>query len=275
MPYVKTNDVMTYYEVYGEGHPLVFIHGAWSDHEIWGPQIEHFSRSYKVIAYDLRGRGKTSKSESGEYSLELLADDLKALLKALSIEKPIVCGRSLGGLVAKAYAVKYSNLKALVLTNTPLITSLSFSDKVQKCLGKPVILAYIGIARLIGVKRFVNLGFKIIKMVYGEKRISVKGDVLEHIKETLSNLNEEEFFKLFNLFLTPTSLDISKIKVPTLIISGELEPRATLKQAEKIKGMLRNSSIAVISKAGHFSNVDNPEEFNEVVDNFLKNRISQ
>jgi len=270
VPYVKTDDIVTYYEVYGEGYPLVFIHGGWSDHEIWRPQIKYFSSSYEIIVYDLRGYGKTSESGIKKHSLELLADDLKALLEALSIEKPIICGRSLGGLIAQAYAIKYPDLKALILANTSPITPFSFSDKIRRRLEKPIILANTGIAHLIGVKRFVNLGFKVIKMFHGEKRISVKKDVLKHVQETLINLSEDEFFKLFNMFLTSTSLDFSEIKVPTLIIVGEFEPKVALKQAEKIKRVLRNSSVAIISKAGHFSNVDNPKEFNEVIVNFLK-----
>ncbi len=71
------------------------------------------------------------------------------------------------------------------------------------------------------MKRFVSLAFKIIKMVHEEKRISVKENVLKHVQETLVNLSEDEFFKLFSMFLTSTSLDISEIKVPTLIIAGE------------------------------------------------------
>jgi len=139
------------------------------------------------------------------------------------------------GLIAQVYAIKYSNLKALILANTSPITPLSFSDKIRIRLEKPITLAYIGIAHLIGVKSFVNLAFKIIKMVHEEKRISVKENVLKHVQETLVNLSEDEFFKLFSMFLTSTSLDISEIKVPTLIIVGEFEPKDALKQAEKRK----------------------------------------
>ncbi|MCD6488280.1 MAG: alpha/beta fold hydrolase [Desulfurococcales archaeon] len=204
MPYIRTNDIITYYEVYGEGYPLVLIHGAWSDHGVWRPQIEYFSRSYKVIVYDLRGLGRTDRSKTREYSLELFVDDLKALLEALSIEKPIICGRSLGGLIAQAYAIKYPRLKALILANTSPITPLSLSDKIRRYLEKPVILAYTSIAHLIGVKRFVNLGLKMIKLVHGEKRISIEEDMLKQIQETLVNINEDEFFKLFKLLTTPT-----------------------------------------------------------------------
>lgn len=126
MPHVRTDDIVTYYEVYGEGYPLIFIHGGWTDHETWKPQIACFSKNYKVIVYDLRGHGKTVGSKIKKYSLELFMNDLKALLETLSIEKPILCGRSLGGLIAQAYAIKYSDLRALILAALFLLSLFHF-----------------------------------------------------------------------------------------------------------------------------------------------------
>ncbi len=95
MPYIRTGDVMTYHEVHGEGLPIIFIHGGWTDHNTWKPQIEHFSRSYRAVVYDLRGHEKTAGPKVKEYSLELFVNDLKTLFEGLSIEEPILCGRSL------------------------------------------------------------------------------------------------------------------------------------------------------------------------------------
>ena len=64
-----------------------------------------------------------------------------------------------------------------------------------------------------------------------------------------------------------------EIKVLTLIIVGEFEPKASSKRAERMRGVLKNSSIAIISEAGYFLNIDNPKEFNEVVESFLKTRF--
>ena len=57
VPSVRTSDIMTYYEVHGEGKPLIFIHGAAASHDMWKPQVEHFSGRYRVIIYDVRGHG--------------------------------------------------------------------------------------------------------------------------------------------------------------------------------------------------------------------------
>ncbi|MCD6488281.1 MAG: alpha/beta hydrolase [Desulfurococcales archaeon] len=79
----------------------------------------------------------------------------------------------------------------------------------------------------------------------------------------------------YSNYLQHQLLDISKIRAPTLIIVGELEPKTALKQAKKMKKILRNSSIAIIPSAGHFSNIDNPKEFNKAIENFLKSIVLQ
>jgi len=101
MPKLKTNDIMTYYEIHGEGYPLVFIHGGWVDHKMWKPQVEHFLKNYKVITYDVRGYGNTRGFSKKKYSMEMFAYDLKKLLDELQIERPIICGLSMGGMIAQ------------------------------------------------------------------------------------------------------------------------------------------------------------------------------
>ena len=118
MPTVKTNGITTHYEISGKGQPLVLIHGVSFDHKMWQPQISYFSKKYRVLAYDVRGHGQTESSD-GDYSADLLANDLKALLDNLNIQKPIVCGLSMGGLIAKMFAVRYpTQLSALIIADS-------------------------------------------------------------------------------------------------------------------------------------------------------------
>ena len=77
MPFTQTNDIQTFYEIHGEGLPLVLIHGGLVDHQMWQPQVEPFSRKYRVITYGIRGHGRTGGSEKREYSVQLLAEDLR------------------------------------------------------------------------------------------------------------------------------------------------------------------------------------------------------
>jgi pimeloyl-ACP methyl ester carboxylesterase len=130
MPKIKTGDIQTYYESSGIGDPIVFIHGAWVNLKMWQPQVEYFSRSYRVITYDIRGHSETGGSARRRYSMELFADDLVALVDALKLDKPSICGISMGGMVAQAYAVKYRHqLRALVLADTAVSSALTPGDK--------------------------------------------------------------------------------------------------------------------------------------------------
>lgn len=226
MPNVKTNDITTYYEIYGEGYPLVFIHGGWVNHEMWEPQVEHFSKHYEVITYDVRGHGQTGGSTKKKYSVELWADDLKALLDALSIKKSVICGLSLGGLIAQAYAVKYpDNLRALILADTGVSSALTLSDKIQKYLIAPKFL-FLSIVRLLGTKRYADFALWIAKMTRGEKWFGLKQEVRDYVRKCMSEFSVEEFNKIFGAIYDFTLLDLLKIKIPTLIINGEFESKA-------------------------------------------------
>jgi hypothetical protein len=90
VPTIQTNDVETYYERRGEGPPIVFVHGAWVDHRLWTPQVEALGDDYEVIAYDVRGHGKTGGSEGRRYTIERFAADLKALVDALDLDRPTI-----------------------------------------------------------------------------------------------------------------------------------------------------------------------------------------
>ena len=96
MPTVQTDDIETYYEERGEGPPIVFIHGALADHTAAKQQLGAFSDAYTAIAYDLRGHGNTTNPQHTPYSIDLLAEDLHAFIAETSLERPVLCGVSMG-----------------------------------------------------------------------------------------------------------------------------------------------------------------------------------
>ena len=104
--YIISGGAKIYYETYGEGDPLVLIHGNGGDIAYMKPQIEFFARKYKVIVMDCRGRGK---SELGKDSLTYMqmTDDVIAILNYLHLDSTYVIGRSDGGIIALLMAVYY------------------------------------------------------------------------------------------------------------------------------------------------------------------------
>lgn len=270
MPKIKTNDIMTYYEIHGEGYPFVFIHGGWVSHRYWNPQVEYFSGRYKVITYDIRGHGESEGSDR-KYSIELFADDLKALIDNLNIGKPYVCGLSLGGFIAQTYAVKYpEDLRALLLADTGVSSALTLSDRIQRDVLFPRWLLF-SIIRIFGLKRYYDFGCWLAKITRGEKWYGFYNkEAAKYVRREFINFKQDEFLKVFDAIYNFTLQDLAKIKVPTLIIHGEFGSKPMETHSKKMKELIKNSSIVVIPNAGHMSNWENVDGFNKVLEDFLR-----
>src|SRR5262249_44551985 len=118
MPITTANGIEIYYEVHGQGAPLLLIMGTGTDHGLWGAQLPGLANEFRCIVYDNRGTGRTSKPEGG-YSSRILADDAAGLLDALNIGAAHVAGWSLGSCAAQELAINYpGKVKSLVLYST-------------------------------------------------------------------------------------------------------------------------------------------------------------
>ncbi len=268
MPLLKTNDITTYYEVHGEGQPIVFIHGGWANYEMWKHQIDYFSHHYKVIVYDVRGHGKTGGSSKKKYSIELFADDLNALIKGLNIRKPVICGLSMGGMIAQCYAVKHNEITALILSDTALSTTLTLMDWITRYILAPKWM-FLGFVRLMGIKRYTNFAFWFARKSRGNKWLDDK-DFIEYEKEQMLRFNVKEFNKIFSALYDFKLQRLEKIDVPTLLLNGEYESKSVFKHTEKAKELISNSYDVIITGAGHASNAENPEDFNKNIEYFFK-----
>lgn len=119
MPFLEVKDAEIYYEVHGEGAPFLFCNVTGLDHQAWKfHQVAEFSRDHKVIVFDYRGTGKSSKTVQ-KYSIKMFTDDAAALLDHLRAEQAIVCGHSMGGVIAQLLALDYPRkVKQLILASS-------------------------------------------------------------------------------------------------------------------------------------------------------------
>lgn len=108
MPILHCNGISLNYETYGEGEPLVLISGLGGDSTFWSLSLECLASEFRVIVFDTRGIGKTEAPKE-PYSMELMADDLAALLDTLQISTTNLLGFSMGGNIALTFALKYPN----------------------------------------------------------------------------------------------------------------------------------------------------------------------
>ena len=113
--YIQANGLDIYYEEHGQGKPLLLIHAATVSAESWQPYLPVFAEHYRVITPDSCGHGRTA-NPSGTMSYRLLADDMAALVQALALHKPLICGYSDGGQIALEIGMRYPDLpQALVV----------------------------------------------------------------------------------------------------------------------------------------------------------------
>src|SRR3990167_9182359 len=118
MPFVQLDDLKMYYEVHGEGEPMIMINGLKSDHTGWVPTLDAIKHGHKVILFDNRGVGQTT-DEGKDFSVETMANDVKKLMLHLEIDSAYIVGHSLGGAIAQVFAHRYpENVKKLILCNT-------------------------------------------------------------------------------------------------------------------------------------------------------------
>src|ERR1700680_5198824 len=114
MPKVKANNITMHYEQQGTGEPLILIPYLTADHACYAFQVAEYAKHFTCISLDLRGTGESDKPE-GQYSTEVLADDVAAFMRELGISKAHVSGLSLGAAIGMWLAAKYP----------PMVTSLS------------------------------------------------------------------------------------------------------------------------------------------------------
>src|SRR5437764_634277 len=118
MPYIKVNDIRMYYEIHGDGEPLVLIVGLATDISEWEGIIGWLAKKYQVLAFDNRGAGRTDKPDT-PYSIEMMADDTAGLMQTLGMERAHLLGISMGGRIALALALRYpERVRRLVLVST-------------------------------------------------------------------------------------------------------------------------------------------------------------
>jgi pimeloyl-ACP methyl ester carboxylesterase len=273
MPGLVANGIKQHYEMVGEGVPLVFIHGAFVDSQMWDPQFIHFAKSHTVLRYDLRGHGKTGRTSGKRYTIDLFADDLESLLDALELDQVFLCGLSLGGMIAQSFAVRHNHrLKALILADTAVSVRLTLSDKFQRYILAPKWLMFSTI-RWMTVPQFVNFSFKIAQWTRNTDWFGRDPETAAYVRDAMLKMHTDEYIKIYDAIYEFDLLDLSQIRVPTLILNGQYESKAVFRHTEEMVKWIPRTSSQLIPGAGHTSNLENAVEFNRKLDEFLSSLL--
>lgn len=259
---IKVDHITFNYDDRGHGSiPVILIHGFPFDKNMWKPQVKFLKEKHRVIAYDIRGFGR-SMHDGTNFGIDLFAYDLIKFMDALKLPKAIICGLSMGGYIAlKAIKCYPERFEKLILADTQCIADTAEAKENRYKTIKKV--------EDEGVQDFAE-GY--LKKVFHKDSLIDKKDFVDAIKKvilstppktitgTLTALAERE----------ATCEALSGITVPTLIICGRQDEPTPVKQSEDMHQQIKGSVLKVIEHAGHLSNLEQADEFNEAIAEFLK-----
>lgn len=268
MTTASVSDIRVHYTDSGEGPPLVFVHGAWSDAEGWQPQIEAFGDDYRTIAYDLRGHGETGPSDRQRYSVDLFVEDLEALLDELDVDRPVLCGLSLGSMIVQSYLARHPDrVEGVVLAGalqtfppvripTPLKYAMS-----------PMVPLSVSLTAT-GTRSTFKALLGSIRAITGGPWLSRDADTRRTALDAVEETSRGEFRKIFKALYRYEPPALDGVSVPALIVYGEHDARPVKRQSDELARTLGGRAVQ-IADAAHLVNQDNPEAFNETFAEFL------
>ena len=245
-----------YYEVEGEGKPLILLHGWLASSETMKPLQQHLSRNFKVYNVDIVGFGKSELPDKPMNTNDF-GDFLAKFIEQLNIENPILIGHSHGGRTV----INYAGRKLGKINKIVLIDSAGI---------KP--------------KRSINYYIKIYTYKIVKKILKLFPKNLERIREKVLNkfgsadykASPEILRKTMNIIINENQKEIMKnINVPTLMIWGDKDTATPLNDAKQMEKLIPNSGIAVLEGTGHFSYLEKLPQCCIILDEFLKNDIKR
>jgi 3-oxoadipate enol-lactonase len=252
---------VAYDDTGGSGAALVLLHGFPLDRSMWQGQAEALGGEFRGVAPDLRGLGETPPGDDG-VSIEGMADDVAALLDELNLGRVVLGGLSMGGYVAFELFRKYpGRVRALVLADTRPQADTEEGRR----------------AREESAQRALKEGMAPIVESMLPKLVSAGtrergGEVLERVRAMMLRTSPEgaaAALRAMALRRDQTDL-LPSIKVPTLIVVGSEDAVTPPADAEAMKAKIEGSRLVVVEGAGHLSNVEQPEEFNRALAEFLR-----
>lgn len=267
MPKTKSNGIELYYEIHGEGKPLVLISGLGYPMWQWHKMVPYLAEHFKVVTFDNRGVGQSGKPV-GPYTAQILAADTVGLLDALGIEKAIIAGHSMGGFIAQALALDFpQRVDSLILCSTNFggPHHVPVTPEAMKVLTDVTSDA---------LARFKNGLAVSTAPGWAEANSEM---IEEWVKWRVANPIEPAQYQAqlaIGLGLLPEAAafenKLPNISVPTLILFGAHDKVVPAANSDLLAKQLPGSQIRILPDAGHFFPIEVPEAASRVIIEFAK-----
>ena len=262
--FVNVGNAKIYYEIAGTGMPFVMIHAGVADRRQWNHEFAYFAQSYQVLRYDMRGYGN-SEPAAGEFSH---LSDLVSLLDALDIHEPLILmGCSMGGGLAMDFALTYpSKVRALIMVG-------SGPGGLELDIEPPSKFAEVE-------KAFEAGDLDLVAELETQIWFDGTGRAPEQVNETMRKL----LYEMNRLALAHEAKQLGKrlpntevsaadyladLDIPVLIVVGSHDTSYILAAANYMEEKIKGAKKVMIEDAAHLPNMEHPEEFQKIVQDFL------
>jgi 3-oxoadipate enol-lactonase len=260
MPYVKNDGVSIYYETYGRGVPIIFLHPFSTNGYIWYFQIFPLAQSHQCVVIDERGHGRSDKPQQG-YAIKEMAKDVAAVLDELAIDAAVLVGNSIGGMIAMQCSLDYPDR---VLGNV-IVSSVT-------CLTQ-----HMPAEALVAFQQDYQGAFlRLFEDAVSPKTKQERGEILDLLQAQFmvdANFPRHVFTAssqdpegVFNWDITDRLKDIHQ---PTLVLAGEADQATPIEVNKILAENMPGAELRVIKDVGHFYQLEKPREFTNVVRQFV------
>jgi pimeloyl-ACP methyl ester carboxylesterase len=261
MPYVTRNGVKIWYESYGQGLPVVFLHPWSTNRYIWSFQLFEFAREQRCIVLDHRGHGLSDKPAAG-YAIAEMAADVAAVLDHAGVERAVLVGNSIGGMTAMQLSL---DAPARVLGNLILSSATNFAAGMDPAVAEAM------------QKDWRATFSGLLSVTVAARGKSERPEILAFMEGCFrnpDNFTEQVFFAsaadpggVFNWNISDRLKDIRQ---PTLIIAGAEDGATTVAHNQFLADNIPNATIRIYPDVGHFCQLEKPAQFNDDLRGFLR-----
>lgn len=255
---IKANGIEINYEIEGDGPVVTFSHSLACTLAMWDEQVRALKNRYRVLRYDTRGHGQTS-APAGAYTLEQLAEDLKGLLDGLGITATHFVGLSMGGMIGQVFALKHP----------AMVQSLTLCDTTSRY---PAAAAPVWEERIktVGAKGMEPMVAPTLERWFTASFRARRKDLMERVGAMIRSTPAPGYIGCCHALPKINVTErLKDVRCPALVIVGEEDPGTPVDMARDIHAALPGAELAVLSRASHLSNLEQPAEFNRALGGFL------
>ncbi|UCC83997.1 MAG: alpha/beta hydrolase [Gemmatimonadota bacterium] len=260
--YVDVEGARLYYEEAGQGAPVVLIHGGFLDRRMWDGQFEVLAEQFRAIRYDVRAHG-LSRADSVTFADH---EDLHQLMAALDVPRATIIGLSMGGQIATDLALAYPEMVSALVLVGPGMSGYPFEGDDLDAYVEDLTAGFETGGLSAAIEVFAQYWCD------GPQREPSQVDpaVRQRVLTMLEGSGERwRYWELGRQLEPPAFGRLAEIDVPTLAIIGDIDMPVVQEIVDLIAGQVPQARKVVIPDVAHMVNVEKPDEFNELVLEFL------